>query len=259
MPLFAAAVLPFTLTAAAAGATAGAGIYSANKQAGAAQDAAKLQTDAANKSADLQAKANADALAFQKEQAAQDLARTNSTNQANYGQWAAKEGRLSDFGQMLGLSPRNIPAFQPIPSTLASSQTAPAAGPMPSGQAPSGNLADPKAWMALVGNDQALTDFVTQGLGTAAQKPGLVDYYKKVIKGQPGANEMEQAGSAKYYQELFAKDPNVTGKSAAPMVNSPAALMAQPNYGQSGSYVPTNLTPALQAPSMNSFAAFLSR
>ncbi len=45
MPIFAAAALPFTMTAIGAGATAGAGIYGAHEQAGATEDAAKIQND----------------------------------------------------------------------------------------------------------------------------------------------------------------------------------------------------------------------
>lgn len=259
MPALAAAPLLYTAIAGAAGAgaTAAAGIYGANKQSSAANNAAKLQTDAANQAAQLQSKSAADALAFQKDQAAQDLATTNATQKANYDQWAAREGRLSNFGQALGLAPRNTPAYQPLPNTLGSTQTAPNAGTMPTGQQPTGNLSDPKAWMSLVGNDQALSQWVSQGLGAAAQKPGLVDYYVKTIKGQPGANAEEQAGSAAYYQNLFAKDPNVTGRAtAAPAANSmQSALSAQPSVAP---MLP--ITPALQAPTpYNSFASFLQQ
>lgn len=232
----------------------------ADTQAAAAKDAADKQTAAANYAAEQQAKSTAEALAFQKQQAAQDQANFNSTSGANYGQWAAREGRLSSIGQALGLPARDIPAFVPSP-TLSSSQTAPTSGPMPSGQQPSGNLSDPNAWMSLVGNDQALTQFVTQGLGSAAQKPGLVDYYKKVIKGQPGANPTEQAGSAKYYMDLFAKDPNVTGQPAASAATAGRAPVPA-TLGQAAMYSPpssTPLTPALMAPAVGSLASYARR
>lgn len=247
------------------------GFLGAGKQADAAKEAAKSQsqaamygvdktTAAAQYAADQQAKSTAEALAFQKQQAAQDQANFNSTSGANYGQWAAREGRLSSIGQALGLPARDIPAFVPSP-TLTSSQTAPISGPTPSGQQPSGNLSDPNAWMSLVGNDQALTQFVTQGLGSAAQKPGLVDYYKKVIKGQPGANPTEQAGSAKFYMDLFAKDPNVTGQPAASAATAGRAPVPA-TLGQAAMYSgpsATPLTPALMAPAVGSLASYARR
>jgi hypothetical protein len=249
-------------TAIAGGATAAGSLIGASKQASAAQNAAKLQTDASNQAAQLQAKAAAETLAFQKQQAAQDLATTNATQQANYNQWAAREGRLSNFQQALGMAPRNIPAYQPLPNstaaTLSSTQTAPNAGTLPTGQAPTGNLSDPNAWMSLVGNDQALKSWVAQGLGPASQTPGLVDYYVGKIKGQPGANPTEQAGSANYWMGKLQSDPNVTGKAAAPMApanSMSAAMTTQP----ANPYTPM-IAPALQLPNAaNSFAAFLGR
>lgn len=228
-------------------------------QSAAAKESADIQTKSANYAADVQSKSTADALDFQKEQAAQDQANFNSTSGANYGQWAAREGRLSSIGQALGLPARNIPAFVPSP-TISSNQTAPTTGQTAPGQQPSGNLSDPNAWMSLVGNDQALTQFVAQGLGPAAQKPGLVDYYKKVIKGQPGANPTEQAGSAKYYMDLFAKDPNVTGQSAAPAAAGKAPVPA--TLGQAAMYSAapyTPITPALTAPPVGSLASYARR
>jgi hypothetical protein len=74
----------------------------------------KAQADAATHAADLQSKSAADALAFQKQQAAQDFANAQTTAQANYGQWAARQGRLSTLGQMVGLQPFNIPAYVPM-------------------------------------------------------------------------------------------------------------------------------------------------
>jgi hypothetical protein len=83
--------------------TAGAGIFGA-----------KMQSDSADQAAQLQAKAAANALAFQKQQAAQDFANAQTTAHANYDQWAAKQGRLSTLGQMVGLQPFNIPGYVPM-------------------------------------------------------------------------------------------------------------------------------------------------
>lgn len=110
--------------------TATAGIVGAKMQSGAAEDAASLQTQAANHAADVQAKSAADALAFQKQQAAQDLANAQAAQQGNYNQWAARQGRLSTLGQMVGLKPFQIPAYVPI-------QSVPAAG-APTTGAPAG-------------------------------------------------------------------------------------------------------------------------
>lgn len=83
--------------------TAGAGIIGAKMQAGAADDAAQAQLQASR-----------EALAFQKQQAAQDLSNAQAAQRGNYDQWAAKQGRLSTLGQMVGLKPFQIPAYVPI-------------------------------------------------------------------------------------------------------------------------------------------------
>ena len=279
MPVFALAPMAATAFwgAVGAGAAAGATIYGANKssnaattaaqtQSKAATDAAKLQTDATTHAADLSAKSAADTLAFQKQQADQDFANANATGQANYNQWAARENRLSNFQQMLGMSGRDIPAYEPLKKVdttgnpLPSTTTTPTSSTLPTGQTPSGaastgDLSNPSAWMALVGNDSALKAWITQGLGSAAQTPGLVDYYAKVIKGQPGANASEQAGSAAYYLQKFAADPNNTGKTAATKTVAPANSMASAVYTPT-TYAP-NITPALQMPTTNSMASYL--
>ena len=90
------------------------------------------------------------------------------------------------------------------------------------------SLSDPSKWMALVQNDAQLTDFVTKGLGNAASVPGLVDYYKGKVKGQPGANPTEQAGSAAYWNEKFANDPNRTGGSTTLAAAVPAPVTRAP-------------------------------
>ncbi len=78
--------------------------------------AANIQANAANTSAAAQAKSAADALAFDKAQAAQDLITANATQKANYDQWAAKEGRLSNLSALTGAGPFKIPDYVPIPN-----------------------------------------------------------------------------------------------------------------------------------------------
>jgi hypothetical protein len=73
---------------------------------------AKKQAKATQHAADLQSQAAAQALRFQQEQAARDQANFETTQHANYDQWAARENRLSTFGQMVGLPSRQIPAYQ---------------------------------------------------------------------------------------------------------------------------------------------------
>src|SRR3954462_2016311 len=74
--------------------------------------AADKQVEAANQAARLQTEGNDKAQATIRQQQAQDLAIANSTQQANYQQWRAREQRMSDFGAALGLSPRSIPDYQ---------------------------------------------------------------------------------------------------------------------------------------------------
>jgi hypothetical protein len=99
------------------------------QQIGATADAAQKQLEATKYAADAQAKAAAEALAFQRQQAAYDAVSAESTRAANYDQWAAKQQQLGSVGQALGLPARAIPAYVPIPSAGgAPPPTAPGAG-----------------------------------------------------------------------------------------------------------------------------------
>ena len=239
-----------------AAASAGSSVYAAKKS----SEAAQLQTGAATHAADLEKQSNDAALEFQKQQAALNMAQANAVQQANYEQNRAHEQRLSDFGQALGLAPRNIPAYVPLPQTLPSTQTTPTSGPTPTGATPQGNfgnLSDPNAWMSLVNDTGKLTQWVQQGLGAAAAaKPDLVSYYVGKIKGQPGANPTEQAGSATYWMQKLQSDPNVTGRSAA----APTTANSAAGYVSTMPMTPQRqmvMTPALAMPTSNSFASFL--
>lgn len=112
------------------------------------------------------------------------------------------------------------------PKPIAPQAASAASSPLSSAIAPQSqgglgpNLSDPTQWMSLVGNDPGLTNFVTQGLGKNASIPGRVDYYKNVIKNQPGANPNEQAGSADYYNKMLGSDPaSGVRASAAPRMS----------------------------------------
>lgn len=115
----------------AAGASAGASIYAANRGSSAASRAAREQTQGANYAADIQARTNREAIEFQKQQAAEEARRYETDRQANYDQWAAREGRLGTLSQMWGFGNRPIPAYVPSRAGASSGTQAtapPAAG-----------------------------------------------------------------------------------------------------------------------------------
>lgn len=115
----AALLIPAITAAAGAGAT----IYAANKSSGAAEHAA-----------DLQSQANTQALSFEQQQAQQQQANFEATQRANYDQWAAREQRLSNLGSLVGLGPRQIPAYVPTMNTVQPSGTVQPATPRRTGQ-----------------------------------------------------------------------------------------------------------------------------
>lgn len=113
----------------AGGAASGLGsIFGGKAQADAAKYAADVQSQAANHAADVQAKSAADALAFQKLQAHQDFLNAQAASRGNYDQWAARQGRLSTLGQMVGSKPFVIPAYVPMQEADGASPAAPTTG-----------------------------------------------------------------------------------------------------------------------------------
>lgn len=214
---------------AAAAVAAGGAIVGAKMQSGAAKSAAQIQSDAATKAAQLQADANEKTLAFQKEQAAADLARANAVQQGNYNQWASREGRLSDFGQALGLSARNIPAYVPLTAN---------------GQTPQTNSQ---------GAAQAWTpDFIKQQLQATGQDPS--DQNVQYWLGKEGElKAREQQLNQPGYALWRLRDPNSGGRGAsmpAGYMNSFAGALAPPQQN------PLVYTPALQRP--NSFGQMVA-
>ncbi len=114
---------------AVAGATAGSSVYAANKQTGAAKEAAGLSTDAANHAADLQSKSNADALKFQQQQAENAYQNSEVARRGNYDQWAATERRKQSVNDLLGMGPRDVPAYvQGVDPRLTGTPAAPSVG-----------------------------------------------------------------------------------------------------------------------------------
>jgi hypothetical protein len=87
----------------------------ASKTAGAQTQAAQTSARASLLGAQLNAQTAANAQALQAALAQGDVATANAIQQGNYGQWKAREQRLSNFGQLLGLPARQIPDYVPIP------------------------------------------------------------------------------------------------------------------------------------------------
>lgn len=107
MPVIAA---PIFWAAIASGGTALAAGKMASNAAG---KAANQQTNAANHAADVQSKSAADVLAFNRQQAEADFQNSEGSRKANYDQWAASQRRLQTLNDLLGLGPREIPAYVP--------------------------------------------------------------------------------------------------------------------------------------------------
>ena len=104
---------------------AGTSLINTNKAVGAQEDATAAQAAATKYAADQQAQAAANALAFQRQQAAYDATQAETNRAANYGQWAAKQQLLGTVGQALGLPARSIPAYVPLPAYNAATSPAP--------------------------------------------------------------------------------------------------------------------------------------
>lgn len=168
-------------------ATAGAGgaLVAGKLQSNASRDAANAQVSAANHAADLQSKSAADALAFQQKQAAQDQQNYVNTQLANYAQETARQQRIGQLGQMVGLGPRNIP---PPPSYLTSQQTAPNASFVMPGGAPA-----PVAGASSVPSVNASNGDIGQQISS---------YFKA-----RGVSDQETPYWVQKWQEFGAKDP----------------------------------------------------
>jgi hypothetical protein len=208
-----------------------------------------LQVAAANHAADVQAKSAADALAFQKAQAETDWQNSQVTNRANYDQWAAAEGRKSGLGALIGLGPRDIPAYQPgidpgfttgaTPSSTPTSPLTPQAG---TPGASAGSSGDPVM-------DAAIANYKALGVSPTGQGSGPTDiaYFVNKIKQTGGLTPQNTA----YWfgpQGRIAKEL----QGGVPAQTTPAAPMS---FASSFLPPPTApITPALTAPSPYSFA-----
>lgn len=133
------------LAALAASATAGGAVVSgaigahaagsaAQVQAKASSDATAQQLQYEREALAAQTKATDDSLAYTKQQAGQNRADAETTRQGDYEQWAAREGRLSTIGGMLGMPARQIPGYRALGPEQG------AAGPGGAPAAPAANL-----------------------------------------------------------------------------------------------------------------------
>lgn len=93
-----------TGTALAIGAITGAGAttYAAHKSSSAAEKASDASTAAANRAAELEAQSAAEALAFQKDEAAREQGNFENTQRLNYEQYLEEQARLQPY-RNLGL------------------------------------------------------------------------------------------------------------------------------------------------------------
>jgi hypothetical protein len=117
--------------------TAGGSALAAHETAGAAEKGAASTAQAANYAADLTSKSAADSLAFEKQKDQEAAAQFNATQKANYDQYAAREARMNDLRQQLGLPIHDLPPYVPTPYVGATGSSA-APGASPAAGAPSG-------------------------------------------------------------------------------------------------------------------------
>lgn len=105
-----------------AGASIGSNVIGAKMQSGAARRMADTQTTAANYAADKQEAASLRAEAFQRQMAQNAYQNDEAARRGNYDllaatrrdeydRYAATEGRRGSIGALLGMGPRNIPAY----------------------------------------------------------------------------------------------------------------------------------------------------
>jgi len=244
--------------------TAAASMYGASKAAGASERATTLQTSAAQQAALIKAKSDAEALAWEKQQAAIQQQNFNATQRANYDQWAARENRMSSLGGLVGLPARNIPAYMQstavvptgtgqtgtsgAPAALPDGAPGTAPGAAPAGAAPGG--APPPA-AASAGAPAVSAD--RGDIGTQVS-----NYFKA-----RGVSDAETPYWVQKWAEFGAKDPAYfnqrlaqadifgggAGSAAAPRPGTPSPVPSPYTLGSlAAPYAPR--TPALAAPTI---------
>lgn len=180
-----------------AGIGAGASLFGAKEQGNAATKSAQIQSDAAKYASDAQTKSSAAALAFQQQQAAQDLVTANATQKANYDQWAAKEGRLSNLSALTGGGTFKIPDYVPIPTGGAApvASAAPNVSPIPGvGLNAGAQPATPSPYTTTMA--QAMTPQPAQAGMSGTNPNGLV-----MMKAPTGQTKMVPASMVSHYTQ----------------------------------------------------------
>jgi hypothetical protein len=144
------------------------GLLGTKMQNDAAQKAADEQAAAYKYAADLQDAANKRAEQFSREQAENQYQNTEASRLGNYNQWAAREGRVSNLGQALGLSARNIPGYVPgvDPRYTSSSSSSSTSGGLP--PPPTFN---PNATADVSGYNDDVSKAVAQNYASLGTKP----------------------------------------------------------------------------------------
>jgi len=164
MPIFAAAAIPFWGAAAKPIADVAGGLISAHG----ATSGAKTAADAATQAAEIKAKSDAEALAFQKQQAEADWRNAEATRKANYDQSLARMNRLGSLYDILGMSRPSMPAYVPTQDPMLSgAPTAPAGGPP---AAPGATTSAPSPSSMPMSGDP-VTDAVAKNYASLGAKP----------------------------------------------------------------------------------------
>lgn len=232
--------------------------YGAN----ATRDAARETVAATNHAADLQARANDAALAETRRQA--DLAYRSSelARRGNYDQWAAQQRRYSSIGELVGLAPREIPAYVGEPDPMfggAPSTSSAAAAGGAAGQLPTlGATFDPRAAEAAYriaypdgrAFDASYWAREWPGLVARGQQTNDPAYATKRLMGwQAGGGDVALAGpfaggagapaaaiAPRSAPAYAAVGDYLVPRASLPMT-APLALPAPQRYGAVGSYL----------------------
>lgn len=106
-----------------------------------------------------------------------------------------------------------------------------------------GDLTSPTNWMGMVGNTSQLDSWINSILGPSV-KPSDVNYWETAIKGKPGANATEQAGSAAYWTDRMQHPENHTESSTGGGSLPDANLPGNPDFSGLSDYLNNPLSKA---------------
>lgn len=206
--------------------------------------ATKQMADASDRAGKVTEKGTADTIEYTKQKDAQDRETANATAHANYDQWAAREGRLSTLGEMVGVGGRNIPAFAPMPGTGGTNT------PGGTTAAPSGNAAGAQAYFDSLFPNATLTPDMLSSQEGALNAKGIKVLRnasgragKIVLPDGTGVDVIEGAGSGLNRKQWLVLGSGgaapATRQKLAPYTADPASV-AQP--------IDPGLSPALLPP-----------